>query len=100
LDDVPDNLKPLVNPIYLPEQRDEKGNVVRGRGQLYTGAGGDWATKATAPAAPVAPTANGGGKPLPDETVNAAQALIAKDPTQRAGLIRHFQGLGYNTGGL
>ena len=66
LDDVPDNLKPLVNPIYLPEQRDEKGNVVRARGPLYTGAGGDWATKATAPTISIsAPSATIAPTPAP-----------------------------------
>jgi hypothetical protein len=50
LDEVPDNLKGLVNPIYLPAQFDAKGNQTRAKGPLYTGAGGDWATKQQSPA--------------------------------------------------
>jgi hypothetical protein len=53
---VPDNLKPLVNPIYLPAQYDAKGNQIRGKGSLYSGAGGDWATKPL-PAPPAPPDA-------------------------------------------
>jgi hypothetical protein len=49
LDEVPDNLKSLVNPIYLPAQTDAKGHQVRPAGPLYTGAGGAWATRASAP---------------------------------------------------
>jgi hypothetical protein len=112
LDDVPDNLKPLVNPIYLPEQRDEKGAMIRGRGQLYTGAGGDLASKESAPmasmAAPsatIAPTPapsasqpQGGGEQLSDADLATARQLIARDG--RAAVIAHLKAKGYDTTGL
>jgi hypothetical protein len=35
----------LVNPEYLPAQRDEKGNQTRSAGSLYAGGGGAWASE-------------------------------------------------------
>ena len=54
----------------------------------------------------VAPPAQGGGggggslKPMPDATKSAAQALIAKDPTQRGPLIQHLRQQGIDPTGL
>ena len=50
------------------------------------------------PATPAAP--NAGLKPMPDDTKAAAQALIAKDPTQRAPLMSHLRAQGIDPTGL
>jgi hypothetical protein len=57
------------------------------------------------PAAPsaAAPSAAPAGtvlKPMPDDTKTAAQALIAKDPTQRGPLIAHLRAQGIDPTGL
>ena len=49
-----------------------------------------------------APADSGGGalKPMPDATKSAAQALIAKDPSQRGPLIQHLREQGIDPSGL
>lgn len=56
-----------------------------------------------APPASSAPAAAPAGtvlKPMPDDTKAAAQALITKDPTQRAPLIAHLRAQGIDPTGL
>src|SRR5580704_6703675 len=107
LDEVRDNLKPLINPIYLPAQYDAKGAQVRAKGPLYTGAGGDWATKASAPSANAAkvPAASAGPtsagqplKPLGPDDLAQAKTLMARDG--RDAVIAHLKAKGYDTSGL
>ena len=84
LDEVPDNLKPLVSSMYLPAQFDSKGNQIRAKGALYTGAGGDWATKASEQAAPSQPPQQqppqSGNYPTP----TARQVQLLKDNPDKA----------------
>jgi hypothetical protein len=97
LDEVPDNLKPLVNPIYLPAQNDAKGNQVRGKGPLYTGAGGDWATKPLQ-AEPQPAPAPAQTQQLSAADLAQAKALIARDG--RDAVVAHLKAKGYDTSGL
>jgi hypothetical protein len=110
LDEVPDNLKPLVNPIYLPAQTDEKGNQIRPKGSLYSGFGGDWATKplpttaaptqqAPAPA-PQADVTQNQLRPLGNSDQARVRAAIAANPRDRAAIIARVQANGFSTGGL
>lgn len=80
-----------VSPIYKPG------------GDLFVPhqtARADPAPAAPSAAAPAAAPAGTVLKPMPDETKAAAQALIAKDPTQRAPLIAHLRNQGIDTTGL
>jgi hypothetical protein len=76
-----------INPIYKPG------------GDLY--APGQAPRRAAAPSGAAAPTAeNAGLKPMPDDTRAAAQALLAKDPSQRDALIAHLRQQGIDPTGL
>jgi hypothetical protein len=87
--DLSDEDYGLVSPIYKPG------------GSLYVGS--QRARPAPTPAdgsAPAASSSGGGLKPMPDDTKAAAQALIAKDPTQRGPLISHLRAQGIDPTGL
>jgi hypothetical protein len=58
------------------------------------------ATPATAATSSSSSSASPGLKPMPDDTKAAAQALIAKDPTQRGPLISHLRAQGIDPTGL
>jgi hypothetical protein len=83
--DLSDGDYAKINPIYKPG-----GDLfVPGRGMHKS-------------AAPSAPAAAPGAdlKPMPDDTKAAAQAVIAKDPTQRGPLVAHLRAQGIDPTGL
>jgi hypothetical protein len=86
--DLSDSDYDKVSPIYKPG------------GPLYVAGQAARPAPAAADSSPPAPSSSGGLKPMPDDTKAAAQAVIAKDPTQRGPLISHLRAQGIDPTGL
>jgi hypothetical protein len=87
--DLSDSDYDKVSPIYKPG------------GPLYVG--GQKERPAPTPADAATPSSSSSSsdlKPMPDDTKAAAQAVIAKDPTQRGPLIAHLRAQGIDPTGL
>jgi hypothetical protein len=86
--DLSDEDYKLVSPIYKPG------------GSLYVTGQKERPAPTPAEAATSSSSSSSSLKPMPDDTKAAAQALIAKDPTQRGPLIAHLRAQGIDPTGL